>query len=84
MTSRTPIVPLMWYEHLLLRFLARSPRIVSIYVIQNAPDQPQPTTPARPPVPTDLASARTLSSHVNYLEALLNLPSPEDDDIRKG
>lgn len=36
--SKYPYTPLRWYEHLLLRFLVRSPRIERILVEQAVPE----------------------------------------------
>lgn len=38
--SAHPIIPLRWYEDLMLRFLVRSPRIRRIVVIQDDPNTP--------------------------------------------
>jgi hypothetical protein len=79
MTSSEPLLPLKWYEHLLLRFLAQSPRITSIYVIQPVPTP----VPPRPPIPSSTVGQRNLRSHVNYLESLLQLPPPPEDDTNR-
>jgi hypothetical protein len=37
--STRPVAPIRWYEHLLLRLLARSPRIHRLIVVQEVPDE---------------------------------------------
>lgn len=87
-SSPTPLVPLRWYEHALLRFLARSPRIHAVYVVQDAapPAEPAPQAPIPPPQPPQPAGRRTptLDPRVNYLESLLRLPPPPESDTRHG
>ena len=83
-TQNRPLVPLRWYEELLLWFLIRSPRIQSIYVIQEAPGgsaaEEAPPAP-RPPVPPD-GRPTNLPAYVRYLEHVLR-NSPEDDPRKR-
>lgn len=81
-SSPTPLVPLRWYEHALLQFLARSPRIHAVYVVQDAAPPAEPTPP-QPPPPTSQARPH-LDPRVNYLESLLQLPLPPESDSRHG
>lgn len=70
-----PRVRLRWYEHWLLLFLARSPRIARIVVRQTnpaGPDEP----------PEDVDDARHERSLRDQLEALYHSPSAED--VREG
>ena len=62
---RQPYIRLRWYEDLLLRFLAGSPRIERIIVQQVVPDDTYPDEGA----PVDF---------VSQLEALYHAPSAED------
>lgn len=69
--SPTPLTPLRWYEHLLLRLLAQSPRIARIIVFQDVYED------GAPPL-----SPNTFNLFVNQLERTYNsppAPSPGPD-----
>jgi hypothetical protein len=66
---RQPYIRLRWYEDLLLRFLASSPRIERIIVQQVVPDDTYPDEGPYAGAPVDF---------VSQLEALYHAPSAED------
>jgi len=61
--SSEPLMPLRWYEHCLLRWLVRSPRISRIIVEQHVPEPYEGTE----------------VDFVSQLEALYHGPSAGDD-----
>ncbi|MFZ9656507.1 MAG: hypothetical protein ACO29V_12700 [Limnohabitans sp.] len=67
--SKDPLVPLRWYELMLLRFLLRSPRIARIIVQQPVPENDPPYEGAN-------------LDYVSQLEALYHGPSA--GDYREG
>ena len=67
MNTERPIVPIRWYEHLLLRFLARSPRIHRLIVVQAVCDEP----PLHLPEPVDIPA------YAEYLNLLYYSPSAD-------
>lgn len=71
--SERPLVPLRWYEVLLLRFLANSPRIVQIHVMQHSPDGDE--DPESDLSPRD---RQRREEYIDYLEALYHGPSSWD------
>ena len=67
--SQRPLVPLRWYEVLLLRFLANSPRIEQIYVMQDPPEDAGELNPR---------DQQRREEYINYLEAMYQGPSSAD------
>ena len=65
MSSR-PVAPIRWYEHLLLRLLARSPRIHRLIVVQEELEE----TPSLPE-PVDYPA------YAEYLNLLYSSPSAD-------
>jgi hypothetical protein len=65
-TDYHPVAPIRWYEHLLLRFLARSPRIQRLIVVQEVLEET-----ARLPEPVDYPA------YAEYLNLLYYSPSAD-------
>lgn len=72
--SQRPLVPLRWYEVLLLRFLANSPRIEQIYVMQDPPEDEAPEDAGE----LNPRDQQRREEYINYLEAMYQGPSSAD------